>query len=109
MHPKTNALDQLSTVTPSNVTPSLRPFYRKVCVQFGETIQQNGLRIRTDRSCDSGQMRLCRDQLQDWNGKGFLMESSMMTPTQVSDRTLSPENQKIAGHNHRSDRGHDRS
>ena len=90
-HPKTNEMDELEA---GNMSELLESVMSAGLIHFGETVQQNGLLIVPDDP--SLQEKCCwiPIEVNDWNGKGFVMENSHMSPTRITERSLDISNQR---------------
>ena len=86
-HPQTSTMDSLATA--DTVTPSQKSVMQQGLIRFGETVQQNGLHLVPNDLVLQDKCGYAVIDVPVWNGKGFLIGSTYMTPTSVADRGLS--------------------
>lgn len=90
-HPEQNEMDRLAS---GEVTADLKYSLRAGLIKFGETVQQNGLLIVPDDFDLQDKCAWIPIDVPDWNGEGFVMESSTMTPTRIAERSLDIKTQR---------------
>jgi PKD repeat protein len=90
-HPKTNAMDDLVS---GIMTDLLENVMREGLIQFGETVQQNGLLIVPDDFELQDKCSWIPIEVNNWTGKGFVMENSHMSPTRITERSLDISTQR---------------
>jgi PKD repeat protein len=90
-HPKTNEMDELAA---GNLTDLLEAAMRAGLIQFGETVQQNGLLIVPDDFSLQDKCSWIPIEVNDWTGKGFVMENSHLSPTRITERSLDTSTQR---------------
>lgn len=90
-HPKTNEMDDL---VDGKMTDLLEAVMRAGLVKFGETVQQNGLLIVPDDFSLQDKCSWIPIVVDDWTGKGFVMENSHMSPTRITERSLDISTQR---------------
>ncbi len=91
-HPTTNEMDSLASG--STISAALRNVMHAGLLKFGETVQQNGLLILPDDFDLQDRCSYVLLDINDWTGKGFLMESSTMVPVRVTERSLDTNKQR---------------
>jgi len=91
-HPNTNEMDELAAGKP--ITEQLKPVLYSGLLNFGDTVQQNGLLILPDDFTLQDKCASVPIELHTWDGEGFLIESSSMTPARVTERSLNIEKQR---------------
>ncbi|HWR19946.1 MAG TPA: hypothetical protein VN608_10015 [Clostridia bacterium] len=91
-HPNTNEMDELAAGKP--ITGQLKPVLYSGLLNFGDTVQQNGLLILPDDFALQDKCASVPIELHTWDGEGFLIESSYMTPARVTERSLTIEKQR---------------
>jgi PKD repeat protein len=95
-HMDTNIMDELLARVASgqSLDKAMQEALQEALVKFAETVQQSGLLIVPD---DFALQDLCSYipiEVHGWGGKGFLVESSFMTPTRVTERSLDMTTQR---------------
>jgi len=94
-HPETNEMDALAAG--NALSPTLKTSLYAGVLKFGKTVQQNGLLILPDDPALQDQCSYVPIEVHNWAGKGFLIESTTMTPTNVAERSLTMEKQRVQG------------
>lgn len=95
-HPDENELDQLleSFKEGKDLTVIEKAKLIDSLIKYGRTVQQNGLLIvpsdlELQESCSSIPLNI-----REWDGRGFLVEETTITPTRITNRNLNMEDQR---------------
>lgn len=91
-HPQTNEMDTLAAG--GSVSVQMKTALYSGLLKFGDTVQQNGLLILPEDFALQDKCASVPIEIHDWDGKGFLIESSTMTPVRVTERSLTIEKQR---------------
>ncbi|OQA73265.1 MAG: hypothetical protein BWY35_00654 [Firmicutes bacterium ADurb.Bin248] len=91
-HPETNEMDALAAG--GSVSAQTKNALYAGLLRFGGTVQQNGLLILPEDFALQDKCSSVPIELHDWDGEGFLIESSAMTPARVTERSLTAEKQR---------------
>lgn len=92
-HPETNEMDALAAG--GSVSVQTKNALYAGLLKFGGTVQQNGLLILPEDFALQDKCACVPIEIHDWDGKGFLIESSTMTPARVTERSLAIEKQRV--------------
>lgn len=90
-HPETNEMDELEK---GIITDNIRDILRKSLIHFGETVQQNGLLICPEDFESQDKCAYIPIFLENWLGRGIVMENSHMTTARITERSLDMEKQR---------------
>lgn len=99
-HPEINELDILAGALNSSIlqgNPFLTSTMQKALIKYGERVQQNGLLVVPDDFDLQDQCSSVSIRVENWSGAGFTIESALMTPANMAERSLDIDEQRSQG------------